>query len=79
MSLSKENKAKMDIIIGNDNRPVSTDDRLKEMASIRIYEDEEIHKKVEKLERMIKTVWRKEDIIIKQLTVIGGLIERGKK
>ena len=79
MSLSKENKKKMEIIIGDNNNSVSPETRLKEMASIRIYDDEKVYKQLDKIEQMIKTVWKKEDIIIKQLTVIGRIVERKKR
>ena len=46
--------------------------RLKQHASIRIYEDD----RIDELERDIKTCWKKLDIIIKMLTAMGYKIGR---
>ena len=62
---------------GEDGRTnVSTSRRIKEMSTIRIYEDKKLHEQIDNLERMIKTCWKKEDIIIKMLTRIGYRMDK---
>jgi hypothetical protein len=41
------------------------------MSSIRVLDDE----RVDELMRMIRTVWKKQDITIKMLTKIGRILE----
>lgn len=46
-------------------------ERLKQMETTRIIQDD----RIEDIDRMIRTVWKKQDITIKMLTRMGRILE----